>query len=200
MAGGEPAQRRDGARRAKAEGVLERLGQDIVAGRFAARERLPTEAALGEQLGVSRPSLREALKALARKGLVDSSPRRGTIVLGRESWDLLDADLLRWMAAAPPDPAFLLGLLEARAIFEPAAARLAAQRATAAQIVEIERAYREMAAALPHEVEACCRHDLALHEEIIAASGNVILARLAAAIRTALLFSFRTSANARASY
>lgn len=184
----------------KADGVLDRLGTQILAGRFAPGQRLPTEAELGQQFGVSRPSLREGLKALTRKGLVESRTRRGTIVLGKDYWDVLDPDVLRWMAAAPPDPEFLIGLLEARTIFEPAAARLAAQRATPAQIVEIERAYRDMAAALPHDVEGCCQHDLALHEGIIAASGNAFLSRLANAIRTALLALFRTSANARESY
>lgn len=184
----------------KADGVLDRLGTEILASRFAPGERLPTEAELVRLFGVSRPSLREGLKALMRKGLVESRTRRGTIVLGKEHWDVLDPDVLRWMAAAPPDPEFLISLLEARTVFEPAAARLAAQRATPAQIVQIERAYRNMAAALPHDVEGCCEHDLALHEGIIAASGNVLIRRLATAIRTALLALFRTSANARESY
>lgn len=186
--------------RRKADDVIDDLGAQILAGRFRPGGRLPTETELGHQFGVSRPSLREGLKALARKGLVESRTRRGTIVLPKEQWNVLDSDVLRWMAAAPPDPEFLIGLLEARTVFEPAAARLAAERASPAQIVEIERAYRAMAASLPHDVEGCCQHDLALHEGIIGASGNVILRRLATAIRTALLTLFRTSANARESY
>lgn len=186
--------------RRKADDVLDRLGAQILAGGFAPGERLPTEAELVRQFGVSRPSLREGLKALARKGLVESRTRRGTVVLPKETWDVLDPDVLRWMAGAPPDPEFLIGLLEARTVFEPAAARLAAMRASAAQIVAIEQAYHSMASALPHDVEGCCHHDLVLHEGIIAASGNVFLSRLATAIRTALLTQFRTSANARESY
>ena len=183
------ATRAHGARawRRKADGVLDRLGLQIVAGRYAAGSRLPTEAELAGRLGISRPSLREALRALARKGLVESRPRRGTIALARERWDVLDRDVLGWMAQAPPDREFLIGLVEARAIFEPAAARLAAQRATPAQILAIEGAYRGMAEALPHDLEACNRHDLAFHEAIVSASGNVMLVRLAITIRTALL-------------
>ena len=181
--------------RGKAERVLDRLGQAIVGGRYAAGDKLPTEDELARRLGVSRPSLREGLK-----GLIESRTRRGTIALGRERWDVLDHDVLRWTAAAPPDHEFLIGLVEARSIFEPAAARLAAQRATPAQIVQIEQAWRGMAEALPHDVEACNRHDLAFHEGIIAASGNVLLTRLAITIRTALLALFRVSSNARASY
>lgn len=194
-------QKRAGAGwRRKADGVLDEIGQQIVSGQLGPGERLPTEAQLAQQLGVSRPSLREALTALARKGLVEPRARRGTLALPKDRWDVLDPDVLRWMVVAPPDPEFLIVLLEARTIFEPAAARLAAQRATPAQIVEIERAYRDMAASLPHDVEACCRHDLALHEGIIAASGNVLLSRLALTIRTALLALFQISANARESY
>lgn len=185
---------------AKADGVLDKLGPGIVAGRYAPGQRLPTEDELARKLRVSRPSLREGLKALARKGLVESRTRRGTIALGRGSWDLLDRDVLRWMADAPPDREFLIGLVEARAIFEPAAARLAAERASGAQIEAIERAFRGMAGALPQDIEGCNRHDLEFHEAIIAASGNALLMRLAIMIRTALLALFRTSSNARESY
>src|SRR5262245_5581419 len=114
-----------GARRRKADSVLDRIGQQIVSGEIAPGERLPTEMELTRQHRISRPSLREALNALGRKGLVEARARRGTVALGKERWDVLDPDLLRWMAAAPPDPEFLIVLLEARMIFEPAAARFA---------------------------------------------------------------------------
>lgn len=186
-------------RQAKADGVLDKLGLAIVGGRYLPGARLPTEDELARKLKVSRPSLREGLKALARKGLVDSRTRRGTIALGRESWDVLDRDVLRWTAQAPPDQAFLINLIEARSIFEPAAARLAAQRATPAQIVGIEQAWHGMAEALPNDLALYNRHDLAFHEGIIAASGNVMLMRLAITIRTALLSQFHVSSRARQS-
>ncbi len=188
-----------GALRSKASGVLDWLGPQIVGGQFAPGDRLPTEEELGRKLKISRPSIREALKALAGKGLVESRTRRGTTTLPRRRWDVLDPDVLRWMAGAP-DQEFLIGVLEARTIFEPAAARLAAQRATPAQILAIEQAYRGMANSLPDDVDACCQHDLAFHEEIIAAAGNVLLSRLASAIRAALMSVVRISTDARESY
>ena len=197
---GASGARRPATRQRKADGVLDKLGQRVVTGRYAAGERLPTEEALTRELGVSRPSVREGLQALARKGLVESRTRRGTIALGKEHWDVLDHDVLEWMALAPPDHEFLIGLVEARSIFEPAAARLAANRATPAQILQIERAFQGMVNALPNDVDACCLHDLAFHEGIIAAAGNVLVSRLATAIRTALLTLFRVSADARESY
>jgi DNA-binding FadR family transcriptional regulator len=187
-------------RRFKSEDVIDALGMKIVSGELAPGALLPTETALAQSLGLSRPSLREALRALARKGLVDARTRRGTLVNDKLHWNVLDADVLRWIAAAPPDPAFFMDLLDLRVIFEPAAARLAASRATPEQILAIENAFRAMAAALPGDVERCCQHDLAFHELIVAATGNRLLIRVATAIRTALLAAFRLSSNARESY
>ena len=186
--------------RGKGERVLDRLGLAIVAGRYAAGDKLPTEDELARKLGVSRPSLREGLKALARKGLIESRTRRGTIALGRERWDVLDADVLRWTASSPPDHAFLLSLIELRAIMEPAAARLAASRATPAQILEIEHAYQGMVDSLPDDIDGCHHHDLAFHRSIFAACGNAILQRFYDAIGALLLTLFRASTQARESY
>jgi DNA-binding FadR family transcriptional regulator len=188
------------SRRLKSADVIDHLGLEIVSGALAPGALLPTEAALATRLGLSRPSLREGLRALAQKGLVEARTRRGTTVHPKEHWDLLDPDVLRWLAASPPDPAFYMDLLDVRTIFEPAAARLAAARASPEQILAIEQAFRAMAAALPGDVDGCCEHDLAFHELIIAATGNRLLMRIAAAIRSALLAAFRLSSNARASY
>ena len=201
-----PSRRRDSAapvhaaRRFKSENVVDLLGLEIVSGKRVPGEILPPEVELSRTLGISRPSLREGLRALALKGLVEGRTRRGTAINGKERWNVLDADVLRWYAAAPPDAGFLLDLLDVRAIFEPAAARMAAARASPDQILGIEEAFRGMAAALPDDVEACCRHDLAFHERIIAATGNRLLIGITAAIRTALLAAFRVSSNARESY
>ena len=180
--------------------VCDAVGRDIVEGKLLAGALLPIEADLGRRLRVSRPSLREGLRALASKGLVETRTRRGTIVRPKECWDILDPDVLAWMANAPPDQEFLMALLELRTSIEPAAARLAAQRASPRQVLELEESYRGMAASLPDDLEGCCQHDLDLHEGIIAASGNVFLARFAAVIRTALRTSFLVSYNARKSY
>jgi GntR family transcriptional regulator, galactonate operon transcriptional repressor len=197
---GKPIDAATKRRARKADSVLHVLGQRIASGDFGPGDALPTELELGKRFGVSRASLREGLKALGNKGMVESRTRRGTTVLPRSSWDLLDPDVLHWLAGAPLDPEFMIALLEVRAIVEPAAARLAAQRATPAQLQEIERAYRGMAASLPHDVETCNRHDVELHERIIAASGNVLLGRLVAAFRTVLLSAFRISASKREGY
>ncbi len=188
------------ARRLKSEHVVDELGFRIVSGELHAGELLPTEAELSLQLEISRPSLREGLRALAQKGLVEGRTRRGTTVNSRTHWNVLDEDVLRWLSVAPPDPAFFMDLLDVRMIVEPAAARLAAARATPEQVLAIEAAYRGMVAATPHDMETCCAHDLALHELIIMSTGNQMLIRFAAAIRTALLACVRIASNARESY
>ncbi|HEY2817486.1 MAG TPA: FadR/GntR family transcriptional regulator [Casimicrobiaceae bacterium] len=188
------------ARRFKSQSVLDALGQKIVSGKLVPGDILPTEAELSRRHGISRPSLREGLRALAQKGLVEARTRRGTAIKDKQHWNVLDPDVLRWYAAAPPDPGFLLDLFDVRTIFEPATARLAAARASPDQILEIEDAFRGMAASLPHDVEGCCQHDLAFHERIVAATGNRLLVRFAATIRGALLTAFRLSSDARASY
>lgn len=184
----------------KSKKVLDLLGLAIVSGERAPGSLLPTEAMLSTRLKISRASLRQGLHALALKGLVEGRTRRGTMVNERSRWDVLDADVLRWVALSPPDPRFFMELLDVRVIFEPAAARIAAGRASATQVLAIENAFRAMAAALPDDVDACCTHDLAFHELIIDATGNPLLIRFAAAIRTALLAAFRLSGNARKSY
>ncbi len=189
-----------GHNRPKWFAVCDTVGRDIVGRKLAPGALLPTEAELGRKLRVSRPSLREGLRALAAKGLVETRTRRGTIVRPKECWDILDPDVLGWMANAPPDQEFLMALLELRTSIEPAAARLAAQRASPRQVLELEESYRGMAASLPNDLEGCCKHDLDLHEGIIAAAGNVFLSRFAAVIRTALRSSFLVSYDARESY
>lgn len=68
----------------------------ILSGQFAEGSILPNEATLSRQFAVSRTALREAVKALVSKGLVEPRRRRGTLVLERSHWNMLDADLINW--------------------------------------------------------------------------------------------------------
>ena len=123
--------------------VVDNLGQSIVAGRLAPGEVIDL-AALELRLGASRSVVREAVRVLADKGLVDARPKRGTVVLGRESWSLLDPDLLRWQYESRTDTAFLANLAEVRSIIEPAAAGLAAVRRTDEDLAVMRAALTEM--------------------------------------------------------
>ncbi len=165
--------------------LVNRLGHEIVAGRFAVSDILPNEGALSSELQISRTAVREAIKMLTAKGLVGSRPRRGTEVRPVSDWNLLDSDVLRWLRESPPDRKIVIELLELRLGFEPEAASLAARRADPAQIARIEEAYgfmRESAAGRYDPVEADCR----FHEAIIAATSNRFYQPLGALVRTAL--------------
>src|SRR6478736_7612646 len=86
-------------RHSQASGLI---GQRIVSGEWTAGNALPTEADLSRELNVSRASLREAIKLLAGKGLIRSTPRRGTIVQPPTTWNRLDPDVLLWQASEGP--------------------------------------------------------------------------------------------------
>jgi len=75
----------------KSDGILNDLGMQIVSGRLGTGAQ-PREEDLSRRLGISRASLREALKAVAVKGLVETRTRRGTSVNDKRRWDVLDAD------------------------------------------------------------------------------------------------------------
>lgn len=166
------------------------LGSRILGGAYPPGEALPREDELCRMLGVSRTSVREAVKVLSAKGLVEARRRGGVRVLPRSDWRLLDPVVLSWHPAIQDDEALLAGLLEARRIVEPAAAELAARRATAADLAGIERGYDTMRAGIPHDLDAVCRGDLAFHKAIIAASHNVVLTSLGGMLDAALRATF----------
>jgi DNA-binding FadR family transcriptional regulator len=108
--------------------IATKLGIAIVSGDYAPGDTLSGEVAFSEALDVSRTAYREAVQVLAAKGLVESRPKTGTKVLPRHRWNVLDPDVLAWTFAGDPDIEIVRGLFELRAIVEPAAAGLAAQR------------------------------------------------------------------------
>lgn len=69
----------------------------ITGGSYPEGSVLPTEDALSQELGVSRTALREAIKGLASKGMLETRRRRGTLVLNRSNWNMLDAEVLAWL-------------------------------------------------------------------------------------------------------
>ena len=171
--------------------VVRSLGQRILRGDILPGDALPNEGRLCADLNVSRTSLREAIRVLAAKGLVETRPRTGTRVRAREDWNRLDPDLLEWSSADTPDPDFVRSLIEARQVIEPAAAEFAARRATGADIAAIEAALLDMQAALPHDLEGCCRADLRFHSAVLAASHNLVLKQRVGTISAALVSGFR---------
>ncbi|HNB29009.1 MAG TPA: FCD domain-containing protein, partial [Alphaproteobacteria bacterium] len=140
--------------------------------------------------------LREAIKVLAAKGMVESRTKIGTRVRARDHWNMLDPDVLSWSLASHQAESYAAGVSEMRHILEPAGAALAAERATAEQLARIREAYEAMAAA-GDDLEQSIPHDLRFHQAILEATGNTFLASMGHMIESALAFSFQVSARAR---
>ena len=159
----------------------------------------PNEAELCQQLGVSRTILREAVKVLADKGMVETRQRSGTRARPRIMWNQLDPDILGWWAELGPDAAFLRDLSEVRLAIEPTAAGFAAVRATAEEVLEIRRCLqvRETKLRVYNFAEAV---DLSLgfHSAVVSASHNSLLEQLHSAIRDPLrtALSYTTGVHA----
>ncbi|WP_086666804.1 FadR/GntR family transcriptional regulator [Lentzea kentuckyensis] len=155
--------------------TVEALAGRILAGEIAEGDTLDLPA-LREELDVSLTALREALKVLSAKGIIDARQKRGTFVQPRSSWNLLDTDVMRWQTQADTDQSLFDELTEMRVIVEPAAARLAAERASDADIEALSGAVDRMASA--RDLAATVRADLEFHRLLMAATHNAFLTQV----------------------
>jgi DNA-binding FadR family transcriptional regulator len=171
--------------------IVRDLGMRIVAGEFKPGDRLPAEAALLADYDVSRPVLREAVRVLVAKGLVQSRQRAGATVRPRNEWHLLDPDVLYWLIQTQPPPDFVETLLTVRRVFEPAAAALAAKVASEAALKGIAEAYAGMEAA--RNADEILEPDLAFHRRIAEATNNDLLAYIGNMLSLALRESIKLS-------
>jgi len=174
--------------------VAHRIGAQILHGELAPGQYLPNEAQLSEELKVSRTALREAIKVLAAKGLLESRPKTGTRVRSRENWNMLDPDILSWLFANGPNAAASEMLFEIREIFEPSAAAMAALRASPEQVERLRLAYEAMENA-EDDLEASVSADLRFHQLLLASTGNELLISLGSMIETALAANFKASSS-----
>lgn len=172
--------------------TVDLLGGAIVSGRYPAGAIIPPEPLLGEQLGVSRTVVREAIKALAAKGLIVTGPKVGSRVLPQEAWNWFDPDVITWQANAGLTPEFLRDLQDLRRVVEPAAVRFAAERATDADIAEIEAAYAGMQHAIEHGGDYVTS-DLRFHHGLLRAARNRMLTQMSKALNALLRTSFEIS-------
>lgn len=152
------------------------IGGRILHGDYAPGQVLDIDG-LGHEVGVSRTVVREAVKVLAAKGLVDARPKRGTFVRPRDDWSLLDPDVLRWSYKEQSDEQFLTNLAEVRAIIEPAVARLAAARRDPTDLVALQthlKALSDPDVTVADFVAA----DTSFHRQLLRATHNELLQRM----------------------
>jgi DNA-binding FadR family transcriptional regulator len=174
--------------------VVRHLALRIIAGNFST---LPNEADLGKELHVSRSILRESIKVLAAKGLIDVGPT-GTHVRPRENWNLLDPTLLGWISEHGNDDDFFGNLCEFRIAFEPKVAELAARRSTADDLARIQTALEEMLASTDRATYNAA--DLRFHEAILMACHNELLFQVGSFTRIFLRMSFTFTSGTRGDF
>ncbi len=174
--------------------TLDLLGEAIVAGRYAPGGTIPPEPLLCEQFGVSRTVIREAIKSLVAKGLVSTGPKVGTRVLPPQNWNWFDPTVVAWQSKAGLTREFLRDLQELRRVLEPAGVRLAAERATAADVAEIEDAYAGMKRAI-EEGGDYVSHDLRFHLGLLRAGHNRMVEQMGKALGALLRVAFEISTS-----
>jgi len=172
--------------------VAERIGVGIVRGDVAPGEALPSEARICDMMGVSRTVVREAIRILSGKGLVESRAKSGTRVRRPEQWNQFDPDVLRWQFETADLATYLVKLFRLRTAIEPMAAEYAAIAATDDDIARICAAANAMAAA--ESTEAWVTADIDLHRSIHIATRNEFFWPVAQIFDTALRRSFTLAA------
>jgi DNA-binding FadR family transcriptional regulator len=153
--------------------AIEKIKAMITSGALRAGDRLPREADLAASLGLSRSSLREAVKALELVNILDVRRGDGTYVTSLEPRLLLEA--LSFITDFHRDDT-VLEFLQVRRILEPAATAMAAERITAGQIEEL-RAHVDSLGPTP-STEELVANDLEFHRRIVSVAGNSVLASL----------------------
>lgn len=162
-----------GAKRSLHVQVAREIARKILSGEVKEDEIIPGEMALCEQFKVSRTSLREAIKLLTSKGLLESKPKVGTRVTCRENWNFLDSQLLDWLTGLGDNDAIYEDFLSLRNALEPEAAALAAKNATAKQRILLSTTFQQMDdISKSFDVEAWTEADMEFHRLIFLSTGN----------------------------
>jgi GntR family transcriptional repressor for pyruvate dehydrogenase complex len=156
------------------EQIVQQIEESVISGALKDGDKLPAERELAHEFGVSRTAVREAIKALQEKGLVEALPGRGTFITQntsnpvRQSLDrILKGEQINRIA----------WLVEFREILEPEIAALAAARANEENIATLREAYLAMEGA-KQDADAFIEADLDFHLELAEAAGNPLILSL----------------------
>ncbi|QLF71871.1 FadR family transcriptional regulator (plasmid) [Peteryoungia desertarenae] len=175
--------------------VINQIGVDVISGRYPVGSTLPNDAELMAEFDVSRTVLREALKTLEAKGLLEARPKVGTKVSRRSRWGLYDPMVLGWHLEAAPDPDFINGLFEVRYSLEPQAAAEMARRRTADQTRLMYYWIRQMETSLD-QLQNFALADFELHRIIVDAARNPFIRALSGAIELSHALAYRSLGEA----
>ena len=176
--------------------VTEVLVTEIVGGAFNAGDQLPAEMNLATQFGVSRQVIREAIGQLTLLGLVTTRQGAPSRIAPNENWNEFAPALLEARQATGAYDDILLELLELRRMIELDAAALAAERATASELVAMSQSLSDMDRCMLDPL-AFSLHDLRFHQLIMLATRNRLLPLLFQQLRPLLAFGREISARSR---
>ena len=161
--------------------LAEKLAQKILTGDYPPESILPGEIELGEQFGVSRTAVREAVKTLTAKGMVLPRPRIGTRVMPKSNWNFLDKELLSWWMTESNFNEVVDHFLIMRSSLEPQACMLAAVQGSPGQKARLNTLMEEMVGLESRfDRQRWIEVDMAWHEHIYIMSGNPFLSAFAA--------------------
>lgn len=154
--------------------VINEVGRAIVAGDMPVGSSLPGDAEMMDRFGVSRTVLREALKTLEAKGLVEARAKVGTKVLPQSRWNLFDRQVLGWKLESGPSPQFLQAFRVIRESLEVQSARLAAQHREAEHI-RLLNYWLNQRIVMTRQPEPFALAEFEIHRVVAEASGNPFL-------------------------
>ena len=157
--------------------LVHHLGRSIIGGAYPIGMVLPNEPELVAEFGISRTVVREAMKCLAGKGLVEIRTRVGTRVKDRSSWHHTDTDVMVWYYESGPSAELMRSIKDLRLVLEPEAAARAASRGTPEEVARIVAAFEAMGEEA-QGMAALTDADLEFHTAIFAATHNMIYAQL----------------------
>jgi len=168
------------------EEIVDQIEKLVLNRQLQVGDPLPSERDLARELQVSRQALREGMRILAQKGLVQVFPGRGTFV-AQPSANFLSDSLYAYLRL---NPHLVRDFLEARLVIETEAAALAAERAPEEHLIAMKKAVDDMETYVSdrdHWIDA----DLAFHTELARATGNQVILLLITSLRGALRESIR---------
>jgi DNA-binding FadR family transcriptional regulator len=170
--------------------VINEIGLGVASGDFPLGSILPGDAEMMDRYGVSRTVLREAVKTLEAKGLVEARAKVGTRVQPRSRWNLFDRQVLFWIFHARPEAGFIDSLIELRQTLEAQAAGLGAVRRSAEQVrmMRYWLQQHDLSASMP---EPCGLAEYEMHRLVFEASHNPLLRSATGLVEFALASALR---------
>lgn len=175
--------------------VINEIGLGIVTGKFPVGSILASDAVMMETYGVSRTVLREALKTLEAKGLVEARPKVGTRVSPPSRWNFFDAQVLAWHFYRKPDPHFYDSLFNVRSALELEVSREAVRHRTAEHVRLMKYWLHQMSSA-PDNIEQFGLACLEIHRIMAECSDNVLLRSVTGVVELTLALALTADQQA----